>query len=256
MFALSYIKHLVQANTLHGTHSPFVYSFLKNVVYAQQSNPDFIKIEALRKDLLHRNTEIEINDFGAGSRIYKNNKRSVSSIARISVKPKKYCELLYRICLWHQTENVLELGTSLGITAAYLSLAANNILTIEGCKNIASIARENFKLLKISNIKLINDVFDNCLNIELEKIKGKKNIYYVDGNHKKEATISYFDSIITTASEHDILIFDDIHWSKEMEEAWDYICKHNKTTITIDIFQLGIVFLHKKQVKENFKIRF
>lgn len=256
MLALSYIKHLVQANTLHGTHSPFVYSFLENVVYEKKTNPDFLKIEALRKELLHRNTKIEINDFGAGSRIHKNNKRSISSIARISVKPKKYCELLYRICQWHQTENVLELGTSLGISTAYLSLAAKNVISIEGCKNIASIARENFKYLNLSNIELINDTFDNCLNTELEKIKGKKNIYYVDGNHKKEATISYFESIIKNATEHDILIFDDIHWSKAMEEAWDYICKQHKAVVTIDLFQLGIVFLHKKQAKENFKIRF
>lgn len=256
MLILSYIKHLFQANTLHGTHSPFVYAFLENVVYAKQANPDFIKIEALRKELLHRNEVIEINDFGAGSKIYKKNKRSISSIARISVKPKKYCELLYRICNWHKPENVLELGTSLGITAAYFSLASNKVITIEGCKNIASIAFENFKKLHINNIALINEVFDYCLNNELGKIKGKNNIYYIDGNHKKEATISYFETILKNASEHDILIFDDIHWSGEMENAWEYICKHPKAIVTIDLFQLGIVFLHNTQAKQNFKIRF
>jgi predicted O-methyltransferase YrrM len=253
---ISYIKHLLQANTLHGTHSPFVYSFLENVVYKKSKHPSFDKIEKLRNKLLHNQNEIEINDFGAGSRIHKNNKRSISSIARISVKPKKYCELLYRICQWQKTENVLELGTSLGITSTYLSLAANNVITIEGCKNIASVAKQNFEKLNLNNIQLINNNFDNCLNIELEKIKSQKNLYYIDGNHKKDATIKYFETILQYATEADILIFDDIHWSKEMEDAWENICRHPKAIVTIDLFQLGIVFLHNTQVKENFKIRF
>lgn len=253
---ISYIKHLLKANTLHGTHSPFVYSFLQNVVYKKKQHPDFKKIELLRHELLHKQTKIEINDFGAGSRIYKNNERSIASITRISVKPKKYCELLYRICQWHKTENVLELGTSIGITSAYLSLAAKKIITIEGCKNIASVAKENFKKLNLNNIQLINNTFDNCLNIELEKIKNQKNMIYIDGNHKKEPTISYFESIIKYTTENDILIFDDIHWSDEMEEAWKHICNHPKAIVTIDLFQLGIAFMHTSQVKEHFKIRF
>jgi predicted O-methyltransferase YrrM len=253
---ISYIKHLLKAKTLHGTHSPFVYSFLKNVVYQKNHHPDFKKIELLRKELLKNNTKIIINDYGAGSRINKSKQRSISSIARTSVKSKKYSELLYRICLWHQPEYVLELGTSLGITSAYLSLAAKNIVTIEGCKNIASIARENFKKLNLKNIQLINDKFDNCLNIELEKIKNQRKIIFVDGNHKKEPTINYFNCILNNITEKDILIFDDIHWSKEMEEAWLFICNHPTTTVTIDLFQLGIVFFHKHQAKQNFKIRF
>lgn len=253
---ISYLKHLLQANTLHGTHSPFVYSFLENVVYKKIKHPFFDKIEELRNELLQNKNEIEINDYGAGSKIHKYNKRSISSIARISVKSKKYCELLYRICQWHKTENVIELGTSLGITSAYLSLASNNIITIEGCKNIASIAKQNFEKLNLNNIQIINNTFDNCLNIELEKIKGQKNVYYIDGNHKKDATIKYFETILQYATKADILIFDDIHWSKEMEEAWQYICRHPKAIVTLDLFRLGIVFLHNTQVKENFKIRF
>lgn len=253
---ISYIKHFLNAKTLHGTHSPFVYSFLENVVYIKSKHPLFDKIEKLRNELLHNKTEIEINDFGAGSRIHNNNKRSISSITRISVKTKKYCELLYRICQWHKTTNVLELGTSLGITSSYLSLAAQKVITIEGCKNIASVAKHNFKKLNLNNIQLINNNFDYCLNIELEKIKNQKNLYFIDGNHKKDATIKYFETILQFATESDILIFDDIHWSNEMEKAWEYICQHPKAIVTIDLFQLGIVFLHSTQVKENFKIRF
>lgn len=253
---ISYIRHLLKANTLHGTHSPFVYKFLENVVYKKSTHTLFEKIEHLRNELLHQHNTIEISDFGAGSKIYKTNKRSISNIAQTSVKSKKYCELLYRISEWHKPDNVLELGTSLGISTAYLSLASKNVITIEGCKNIAEIANQNFKKLQIKNIQLINNQFDYCLNIELEKIKNQKNLYYIDGNHKKNATIKYFETILQYATEIDILILDDIHWSIEMEEAWKYICQHKNITITIDLFWLGIVFLHKTQAKENFIIRY
>lgn len=253
---ISYLKYLLKAKTLHGTHSPFVYNFLENVVYNKSRHPDFEKIECLRKSLLENNDVIEITDYGAGSRKNKRNKRSIASIARISVKSKKYSELLYRICEWLNPEFTIELGTSLGITSAYLSIKSKHVITIEGCPSIANIARENFKKLKIENIQLINNTFDQCLNDELEKTNGCKTLYYIDGNHRKDATIRYFENIINSAGENDILIFDDIHWSAEMEDAWHYICNHNKTTVSIDLFQLGIIFLHRIQVKENFVIRF
>jgi len=53
------------------------------------------------------------------------------------------------------------------------------------------------------------------------------------------------------------LVFDDIHWSAEMEKAWLEIKSHPSVQYTIDIFFLGFVFFRPDfKVKQNFSIRF
>ena len=79
---------------------------------------------------------------------------------------------------------------------------------------------------------------------------------FIDGNHQKKPTINYFEEILKYANNNTIFIFDDIHWSQGMESAWEYIKAHEKTTLTIDLFFLGIVFIKSELSKENFIIRF
>ena len=79
---------------------------------------------------------------------------------------------------------------------------------------------------------------------------------FIDGNHRKEATLNYFNWCMPKLSENGILIFDDIYWSKGMKEAWQEIKMHPQVTVTIDLFWIGLVFIRPGQVKENFKIRF
>ena len=58
-----------------------------------------------------------------------------------------------------------------------------------------------------------------------------------------------------TITNNSVWIFDDIHWSQEMENAWLTIKNHPKVTVTIDTFQWGIVFFRAEQEKEHFVIR-
>ena len=79
---------------------------------------------------------------------------------------------------------------------------------------------------------------------------------FIDGNHQKKPTINYFEEILKYTNNNTIFIFDDIHWSDGMESAWEYIKAHEKTSLTIDLFFLGIVFVKSELSKENFIIRF
>ena len=81
------------------------------------------------------------------------------------------------------------------------------------------------------------------------------NLIYFDGNHSKKATLEYFELLLPTLTNDAVWIFDDIHWSKDMEEAWEIIKNHSKVKVTIDTFQWGIVFFRKEQEKEHFVIR-
>jgi predicted O-methyltransferase YrrM len=241
----------------HGMHSPFVYTFIEKVLNDKTTYAAYPKIEAVRKTLLQNETEIDVEDFGAGSTVIKTKKRIVKDIAASSLKPKKYSQLLYRIVQFYKPKNIVELGTSLGITTAYLAAAnAAAVTTMEGSTNIASIAANNFENLQLENINLVVGAFEKTLDPFLQK-NAQIDLVFVDGNHRKEPTVQYFEAILPKLHNDSFLIFDDIHWSKEMEEAWEIIKTNNAVTMSIDLFFIGIVFFKKEfKIKQHFSIRF
>jgi predicted O-methyltransferase YrrM len=242
----------------HGIHSPFVFDFVKNVLNDKRWFYIFSPIEMIRKDLKGNHSLIHVDDLGAGSVVSKSNRRSVSEIARHALKPKKLAQLLFRTVNHYQPETILELGTSLGITTAYMAAANGNanVFTIEGSHSVAAIAKNNFRQLDIFNIHLIEGGFDSVLPQLLQKVK-EVDFVFVDGNHRLEPTLRYFEMLLHHSNENTILVFDDIHWSEEMERAWKRIQQHDAVTCTIDLFFLGFVFLRKEfKVKQHFSIRY
>lgn len=241
----------------HGMHSPFVYTFIEKVLNDKTKYEAYEKIEAVRKSLLQNKHEIKVEDFGAGSTVIKTKQRIVKDIAASSLKPKKFSQLLHRIVQFYNHQNIVELGTSLGITTAYLAAANKaNVTTMEGSKNIATIAASNFEKLQLKNINLVVGEFEKTLNPYVQKTE-VIDLAFVDGNHRKEPTVQYFEALLPKLHNDSFLIFDDIHWSKEMEEAWEIIKNNDVVTMSIDLFFIGIVFFKKDfKIKQHFSIRF
>ena len=242
----------------HGIHSPFVFDFIKNVLNDKRHFYAFDNIETLREKLLKDKAIIEVEDFGAGSSIAKTNQRSIQSIARHAAKSKKYGQLLFRIVNYYQPKYILEFGTSLGISTAYMAAANTKakVVTMEGAAEIANRAEQNFASLQLQNIQLIKGKFDKTLD-EAFKLMPQVDFAFVDGNHRKEATLQYFQQLIIKINRSSIVIFDDIHWSTEMEEAWETIKQHPVVTASIDLFFLGIIFFRIDfKAKQHFTIRY
>jgi predicted O-methyltransferase YrrM len=242
----------------HGTHSPLVFDFITKVLSDKKQYPCYDTIEKKRKQLKQDNGIIEVEDFGAGSGIIKSNKRVVKDIANSSLKPPKFAQLLYRIVQYYQPKNILELGTSFGITTAYLASAntAAKVYTCEGAKEIAAIAQNNFSKLNLQNITLIPGDFAATLPPLFSTLK-TIDVAFVDGNHRKEPTLQYFQQLLAHSTGTTILVFDDIHWSREMEAAWSAIQDHPAVTVTIDLFFIGIVYLISNvKVKQHFVLRY
>lgn len=242
----------------HGIHSPFVFDFVKNVLNDHQPKTCYPTIEGRRKELLHNNHIIEVEDFGAGSGIIRTNKREVRKIAASSLKPKKYAQLLHRMVAYYKPSNMLELGTSLGITSAYIASGNHkaHLDTFEGSAAIADIASETFEQLSVNNINLHQGNFDDTLPPFLASSPAV-DLAFIDGNHRKAPTLRYFEQLLTITNEDAILIFDDIHWSKEMESAWESIKSHTSVTLSIDLFFIGIVLFKKEFLaKQHFTIRY
>ncbi len=269
-FFLKYIKYWFSAKTAHGIHSPFVFELYNEAISKKGNYYSFDKIEHLRKKLLISKKEIEVTDLGTG----KSGKRTVSEIAERSAKDKKYCELLFRLAYHFKPNSILELGTSLGISTAYFASANPNakVITIEGCPNTANEAKKNFESLVLNNIESVVGDFDSVLSAVLDRSQSERtpsekpapkrsfgeasNLVFIDGNHKKIPTLNYFNQLLEHITNNSVFIFDDIHWSDEMEEAWEEIKSHPKVSVTIDLFFLGLVFFRKEQAKENFILRF
>jgi predicted O-methyltransferase YrrM len=258
--AKKYLKYYLTASNSkgHGVHSPFVFEFIKFVLNDKKSYEAYENIEKQRQVLLNDKTVIEVEDFGAGSTVIKTKQRVVKDIAASSLKPKKYSQLLFRMIQFYNKKNVLELGTSFGITTSYIASAKNNpvVTSMEGSQSIANIAQQNFDSLQLNNINIVRGDFEKTLAPFLENTK-TIDFAFLDGNHRKIPTLQYFNQILSNSTEETIVVFDDIHWSKEMEEAWEEIKIHEAVTLTIDLFFIGIVFLKKDfKVKQHFAVRF
>lgn len=245
------IHYFLKAKNEHGLHSPFVYNLYTEVIKDSKEFPAYESVENLRQDLLSDDRVIDVTDFGTGT----SGPRKVRDISRKAEKAKKYGQLLFRLVHHFKPANIVELGTSLGITTSYLALAnpASEVITIEGCPETARRAGANFEKLKLSNIKQKTGDFDDVLaDCKLQT----SDFVFFDGNHRYEPTIRYFNRFLKTAHNDSVFVFDDIHWSAGMEKAWEEIKAHPQVSVTIDLYSLGIVFFREQQAKEHFVLRY
>ncbi len=242
----------------HGMHSPFVYDFIRNVLNDKQEYDAYATVEALRKNLLQDRRRLVVKDMGAGSASDNKTHRSIASIAKRAAKSARLGKLLYRIAAYYQPATILELGTSLGITTAYLAMANKEakVVSIEGAPEIAQQAIRNLADISVENVTVVTGNFDELLLIESKKL-ASLHMIFIDGNHRKEPTIRYFEQLLPFVQEDTVIVFDDIHWSGEMEEAWEMVKNHPATQCSIDLFFLGIIFFRKSfKEKQHFSIRF
>ncbi|WP_406844287.1 O-methyltransferase [Flavobacterium soyae] len=252
----SYLKFLWNSKNEHGVHSPFVFSLLTKCFYDKKPKPEYQILKNYRKSLLENKNFIEVTDFGAGSKVFKSNRRQISKIASTAGISTKRAELLFRVTHYFQPKNILEIGTSLGLATAALALGNTDakVITIEGCPNTANAAQNQLDKFDCKNVENIISEFESFLISENLNSKIYDLIYF-DGNHSKKATLTYFELLLQTINNDSVWIFDDIHWSPEMEEAWEIIKNHPKVKVTIDTFQWGFVFFRYEQEKEHFVIR-
>lgn len=249
----TYLKFLWKSKNQHGVHSPFVYDLVTECFYDRKQYSAYQKIKAFRNYLYVQNQFITVEDFGAGSRVFKSEKRQVSKIAKKAGISWKESKLLNRLTRYFDAKTIVELGTSVGLGSAALS-AGNTakIYTIEACPQTAAVAKNAFAENGFDNIEVIQSKFEPAF----EKLPAEKiDMVYIDGNHREKPTLENFERLLPLISENAVFIFDDIHWSPEMESAWEKLKNHPKTRVTIDTFFWGIVFFKQDQAKQHFRIR-
>lgn len=256
-FFVDYFKHYLTSNSRHGIHSPFVYNLVDRVIYDFSAKEYIEPIEELRGQLKSDKRSLQITDLGAGSMLNNGKVKQVGSLAKNALKPPRVAKLIARLANEFRPKSIIELGTCLGITTLYLSKASpsSRIITVEGCPETAGVAMENFKHLGANNIETRTGNFDTVFPQIVNELPGV-DFLFIDGNHRKEATLEYFYECLPKVHAGSVLIFDDIYWSPGMKEAWLEIKSNPQVTVTIDLFYIGLVFFKSDQEKENFKVRF
>lgn len=254
--ALDYIAFLIKSKNRHGVHSPFVFELNEKILNSYIQVPLETKIEALRNRFLNDNSLVDELDFGAKKNSLVSNKKSISSIAKRTLKPKRQANFIARLAKYNQSKVIIELGTSLGISAAYL--AATNpdatIYSIDASPTAIEKANEVIMELDLKNLILILSDFDTALT-KLEVPEKGYDFVFIDGNHTLEATLNYFEYFSSKLSTNGLILFDDIYWSVSMKLAWDKIKNDSRTSLSIDFFYFGLISFSNRFSKENFRLR-
>jgi predicted O-methyltransferase YrrM len=242
----------------HGIHSPFVYELIREVFNDNRDYYAYKLIETVKKNMLRDRRVLEVQDLGARSKKKKHSRKAICEIARNVVSDQKFGRLLFRLANFYRARVIMELGSSIGISTAYLASAdaASKVVTLEGSHAIAGIAHETFKKLKLGNITQSTGNFETTLSDQIEQ-NPPPDLVFIDGNHRKKPVLEYFEKIVKKISSSSLIIIHDIHWSREMEEAWEIIQNDPRVKMSIDIFSAGLVFFRNEfKVKQQFVIRF
>ena len=252
-----YLIYLWKARSAHGVHSPFVFQFINEVLKDERHFYFFDEIKKLRNEMYADKTLLNFEDFGSGSHLNYLKQRAVNDIAKTAGRNEEFGKLLFRIVNKYKPQCILELGTSMGLGTAYLATAdtESQVHTIEGSKEIAAQAKKHFAKLGIANITQHVGNFDEVLSPILQQLQ-RIDLLFVDGNHRRIPTLTYFENAKPFLHQNSIVIFDDIHWSEEMHEAWHMIKADPMVTLSIDLFYFGIVFFQSDfKEKQHFVLR-
>ncbi len=253
-FLYKYNNHYFAARHTRGfgVHSPFVYQFTQFVIYERYYFYTFTIIEKLRSKLLSDSRHIEILDYGTGDDKIK----KLSEIVKREVSTPRCGQLLFRLIHYFKLRNILELGTSVGLTTAYLAASSSEIhcVSLEGSQQIAEIANENIAVVGLQNVEIQVGNIDELLPRVIHQFDHLDLVFF-DANHKYDALIHYVDLCLEKIQSQTVFVVHDIHWSNDMELAWNKIKNYLQVTSTIDLFYMGIVFFNPYLNNKHYKMR-
>ncbi len=251
----SYLNFLVNSTNQHGIHPPFLYGFVTKCLYAEIDNETLNVLKKSRQKILESDEVISMIDHGAGSQNFSSQKRSVSNVAMRAGMRLHQSKLMNKIIRYFDVKTALEFGTSVGLGS--VAMASKNpslsLDTVDACPNTSAVAKKNFQKLNLDNISVYNKDFNTFID-HLDQQK-TYDLIYIDGDHKKDATLAYFDRLKKHSHQQSILIFDDIYWSSDMKEAWQCITEDKDVKLSLDLYFWGIVFFKPELTKQHFRIR-
>lgn len=268
----SYLCHQLTAwnSRGEGVHSPYLFELVHFIIPGKCRYYIWDEIETYRHQLATDSTTLQYLDFGSkGDKKGKISTCSVCEIAKNSLEKTKYAQLLFRLVDWlgknkrmenpcsqsYDGLNIIELGSSLGITTSYLaSVDTNNsVETYEGCPDVACVARKGWERLGLHNIRCVEGNIDETF--DSKSLLRNVDFAFIDANHTQDATCRYFNILLNHLNKKSVVVVDDIYYSSDMAAAWKWIKNHPSVTTTIDLYKMGIVFFDSCYLHKHYKIK-
>ncbi|MEZ4989907.1 MAG: class I SAM-dependent methyltransferase [Saprospiraceae bacterium] len=251
-----YLRYYWRARTRYDVHSPFVSAFLEQTLDDHRWYYIFSQLQTLREKLALNDDAVKIVDHGAGSQLGRQQHHTVRRIAHYSAITPIAGQLLFRIVNFLKPQRLLELGTSLGVSAIYQMAANRNaeMITIEGNPAVAKLAKQHFQEFGLPEVKVIVSTFNDTLPQLI--IAGEQfDFFHFDGDHRYQPTIDYFQQCLELSHSNSVICIGDIYWSSEMKKAWNELRIHPKVRLSIDVFHFGLLFFRSQQIeKEDFTL--
>lgn len=249
---LAYFNYYLKAKTAYKVHSPFLYNVISTCFRDTRNYYAFSNIEQIRTRLKKSKQLLSIQDFGAGSRVNKSQQVAVASILKRATSSKSEAQLFYKLVQYFNSKIILELGTNLGITTSYLASVrqTNQVYSFEGDPSLINLAKEHFKTLQLNNITVIEGNFDSTLPDFLNTLVESIDLVFLDGNHRKQPTLDYYQMLKPHLSANAVVVVDDIRWSAEMYDCWETLSKKEDHQFSLDYGSYGILF-HQQEKSDG-----
>ncbi|WP_116107688.1 O-methyltransferase [Lewinella sp. IMCC34191] len=242
---LSALRWYGRAGTRYDVHSPFLSAFVREVYRDRRTFYAFGLIDRIRKYWSGQKQSIRLMELGAPSRTTTSTTRSAASLVSSNAIGNTSGRFLFRLCLWVRPARIIEFGTNAGISTLYLHLADTRtpLLTVEGNPEVAELARTTFAKAQVSSsLCLFNDRFGDWLGAHGD-LASERTLLFLDGNHQRQPTLDYVNALLPRLTTDSVIVVADIHWSEEMETAWEDLQKLPAVTASVDLYHFGLLFL-------------
>lgn len=240
----------------YGVHSPFVFNLITKVIEERCSYYSFNDIELIRKQLLFRDEVIPCPDRRRRRKGQMRNCKIGDIVAREAIKPK-HGALLFRLANYFKPQNILQVGTSVGLSTLYLTSYATELrcIALEECPELASVARITFEKAARNPVDLRTGDYRELLSGALNEL-GMVDFVFFNALSEQQNNAWLFNECMKQAHDGSVFVFEGIKTSRKMRELWEYIGGHPDVTVTVDLYSMGIVFFNKKLHKRNYIVYF
>jgi predicted O-methyltransferase YrrM len=202
---------------------------------------EFIEsIEAARRRLSLREEPLVDGTLEAGP---YDDDVTIKAVCRVSKKPRAAL-LLYLLVRELKPLKVIELGTNVGISAAYLAAGLKingqgHLVTLEASAYRLRLAREVHESVGLSNVAYVKGLFTDTLESTLREV-GPVDFAFIDGHHQYQPTLDYLQKVHGRSISEATYVFDDIDWSEGMARVWAVIQRDPRIAVSIDLNSVGI----------------
>lgn len=194
------------------------------------------RVEALR-DALARSGQVLMGMANDGSTA----PRASQYIAHYASVTREWGTFLYLCGKGVRAESILELGSSAGISGSYLCATptCREFISIERSPSLAAVAQTHVQQI-FPRAQIVIGAIDDVLENVLTRFANGVQLCYIDANHFYEPTLHYFQTIAPFLKKGALMVFDDIHWSKGMWDAWQVLRAQQGFSHTMDVGRFGL----------------